>query len=98
MEHRLDNRIQAPLTITIHTDNGDSFQTRANNLSRGGVSVELEAGWGIAEKRLVMVEFMEEWLSTKIPALVIKTTEISASLMFLEHSPELHSFLTILNR
>lgn len=94
MEHRLDNRIQAPINVTIHTDNGDTLKTRANNLSRGGVCVETETAWGIKEKKLVLVEFREELLSAMIPALVLQTTEMTASLMFIEHSPELHSFLS----
>ena len=98
MEHRLDNRIQAPLNVTLHTDNGDTLQTRANNLSRGGVCVEVDTAWGIREKKLVLVEFMEEMLPTKIPALVIETTGITACLMFIEHSPELHSFLSHINK
>ena len=98
MEHRLDNRVQAPLNVTIHMDNGDTLQTRANNLSRGGVCVEVDTAWGIREKKLVLVEFMEETLPTKIPALVIETTGITACLMFIEHSPELHSFLSHINK
>jgi len=98
MEHRLDNRIQAPIHVTLHTDNGDALQTRANNLSRGGVCVEMEAAWGIQEKKMVLVEFMEEQLPTKIPALVIQTTGMTACLMFIEHSPELHTFLSQLNK
>jgi len=98
MEHRLDNRVQAPLNVTIHMDTGDTLQTRANNLSRGGVCVEVEAAWDIREKKLVLVEFMEEALPTKIPALVIETTGVKACLMFIEHSPELHSFLSQLNK
>ena len=98
MEHRLDNRVQAPLNVTIHMDNGDTLQTRANNLSRGGVCVEVDTAWGIREKKLVLVEFMEEMLPTKIPALVIETTGITACLMFIEHSPELHSFLSHINK
>ena len=98
MEHRLDNRIQAPLNVTLHTDNGDTLQTRANNLSRGGLCVEIETAWGIQEKKMVVVEFMEELLTTKIPALVIQTTGMTACLMFIEHSPELHGFLRQLNK
>jgi len=98
MEHRLDNRVQAPLSVTIHMDNGDALQTRANNLSRGGVCVEVDAAWDIREKKLVLVEFMEETLPAKIPALVIEATGIKACLMFIEHSPELHSFLSKLNK
>ena len=98
MEHRLDNRIQAPINVTIHTDKGSTFTTRANNLSRGGVSVEMETAWDIKEKNLVLVEFSEEQLSTKIPALVIQATGISASLMFIEYSHQLHSFLSYRNR
>jgi len=98
MEHRLDNRIQAPLNVTIHMDNGDTLQTRANNLSRGGMCVEVDAACDIREKKLVLVEFMEEALPTKIPALVIETTGISACLMFIENSTELHSFLSQLNK
>ena len=98
MEHRLDNRIQAPLNVTIHMDNGDTLQTRANNLSRGGMCVEVDAACDIREKKLVLVEFMEEALPTKIPALVIETTGMSACLMFIEHSTELHTFLSQLNK
>jgi hypothetical protein len=79
-------------------DNGDALQTRANNLSRGGVCVEVDAAWDIREKKLVLVEFMEETLPAKIPALVIEATGIKACLMFIEHSPELHSFLSKLNK
>jgi c-di-GMP-binding flagellar brake protein YcgR len=94
MEHRLDTRIEAPMEVTIHTDFGDTLQTRANNLSRGGMSIELATAGSLKEKKLVLVEFMEERLTTKIPALVIQTSGITASLMFIEHSPELHAFLS----
>ena len=94
MEHRLDTRVQAPIDVTLHTDRGDSVQTRANNLSRGGVCVEIENAWGLKENKLVLVEFMEERLPTKIPALVIQATRTTASLMFIEYSSELHAFLS----
>ena len=98
MEHRLDTRIQAPIDVIIHTDNGESLTTRANNLSRGGVCIEMDNARGLREKKLVLVEFMEERLVTKIPALIIEITGITASLMFIEHSPELHAFLSDRNR
>lgn len=98
MEHRLDTRIQAPIDVIIHTDNGESLPTRANNLSRGGVCIEIDNAQSLREKKLVLVEFMEERLVTKIPALIIETTGITASLMFIEHSPELHAFLSDRNR
>ena len=41
MEHRLDARVQAPIDVNLHTDNGDIVQTRAKNLSRGGMHVEI---------------------------------------------------------
>jgi c-di-GMP-binding flagellar brake protein YcgR len=97
MEHRLDSRIQAPINVIIQTGKRSTFKTRANNLSRGGMNVEMDTAWGIKEMRLVFIEFMEEWLSAKIPALVVQTTAISASLMFIEHSPEVHSFLSYRN-
>jgi len=97
MEHRLDNRIQAPIKVTIRTGKRSIFKTRVNNLSRGGMSVKMDAAWGIREKRLVFIEFMEKRLSIKIPALVVQTTAISASLMFIEHSSELQSFLSYRN-
>lgn len=93
MEHRQDNRIQAPINVTIHTDKGEKYKTRANNLSRGGACVEMETNWDIKEKKLVLIELTEDGISTKIPALVLQTSEMSASLMFIENSPELHSFL-----
>lgn len=98
MEHRLDTRIQAPINVIIHTDNGESLPTRANNLSRGGVCIDMNDARGLKEKKLVLVEFTGERLSAKIPALIIETTDITASLMFIEHSPELHAFLSDLNR
>ena len=97
MEHRLENRIQAPINVAIQTDKRRTFRTRANNLSRGGVNVAMDTAWGIKEKRLVFIEFMEEWLSARIPALVVQTTAVSASLMFIEQSPEVHSFLAYRN-
>jgi len=97
MEHRLDNRIQAPIKVTIQTGKRSIFKTRANNLSRGGVNVKMDIAWDIRKKRLVFVEFMEKRLSAKIPALVVQTTAISASLMFIEHSPEVQSFLSYRN-
>jgi hypothetical protein len=97
MEHRLDSRIQAPINVTIQTDRRRIFKTRANNLSRGGVNVKMDIAWGIREKKLVFIEFTEEQLSAKIPALVVQTTAKSASLMFIEHSPEVHSFLSYRN-
>ena len=98
MEHRLDTRVQAPIDVTLHTDKGDSVQTRANNLSRGGVCVDVENAWGLRENKLVLVEFMEEQLPTRIPALVVQTSGTTASLMFIEHSPELHAFLSSRHR
>lgn len=98
MEHRLDDRIQAQFDVTIHTDNGDVLKARANNLSRGGVCVETEGLWEIKERRLVLMEFTEDGLHTKIPALVLQSAGRSASLMFIEHSAELHSFLSQWNR
>ena len=94
MEHRLDARVQAPIDVNLHTDNGDIVQTRAKNLSRGGMHVEIEIAWGLKENKLVLVEFMEDQLPTKIPALVVQATGTTASLMFIEHSPELHDFLS----
>jgi c-di-GMP-binding flagellar brake protein YcgR len=98
MEHRLDYRIQTPVNVTIHTNRGDTYKTRANNLSRGGVRVEMESVWEIKENKLVLMEFTEEDLSAKIPALVLQIAGKTASLMFIEHSPELHSFLSHRNR
>ncbi|MEJ2553206.1 MAG: PilZ domain-containing protein [Gammaproteobacteria bacterium] len=98
MEHRLDDRIHAQFDVTIHTDNGDVLKARANNLSRGGVCVETEGLREIQENRLVLLEFAEDGLRAKIPALVLQTTGRSASLMFIEHSAELHSFLIQWNR
>ena len=98
MEHRLDGRIRAQFDVTIHTDNGDVHKARANNLSRGGVSVELDGLWEIQEKKLVLMEFTEDGLCTKIPAMVLQISGRSASLMFIEHSPELHTFLRQWNR
>lgn len=97
MEHRLDNRIQVPINVVIHINKRGTFKTRANNLSRGGVNVEMDTAWGIREKTLVSIEFMDEWLSAKIPALVLKTTLTSVSLMFIEPSNDLLSFLNYLN-
>jgi c-di-GMP-binding flagellar brake protein YcgR len=97
MEHRLDSRIRAPINVTIQTGKRSTFKTRANNLSRGGVSVAMDTAWDIREKRLVFIEFKEKRLSAKIPALVVQTTAKSASLMFIEHSPEVHSFLSYRN-
>jgi len=86
--------MQAPINVALHTDKGDILQTRANNLSRGGLCVEIELTWELQENKLVIVEFMEEWLFAKIPALVVQAGGTSASLMFIEHSPELHDFLS----
>lgn len=97
MEHRLDSRIQAPINVTIQIGKRSTFKMRANNFSRGGVNVEMDTAWDIKEKRPVFIEFMEERLSAKIPALVVQTTAISASLMFIEHSPEVYSFLNYRN-
>ena len=47
MEHRLDNRIQAPIKVTIQTGKRSIFKTRANNLSRGGVNVKMDIAWDI---------------------------------------------------
>ena len=98
MEHRLDTRVEAPIEVTLHTDRGNSVQTHANNLSRGGICVEIEYAWELKENKLVVVEFMEEQLPTRIPALVVETSGTTACLMFIEHSPELHAFLSSRHR
>ena len=93
MEHRLDTRFEMPIELAIHTGKRAAYATRANNLSRGGVNVETDRRWEIRKKKLVLIEFMDAGLSVKIPALVVQTSKISASLMFTEHSPDLQSFL-----
>jgi len=93
MEHRLDSRYEVPVHIAIHTERRDTFKTRANNLSTGGMNVEMDASWVIREKTLVTIEFIDEYFSAKIPALVLETTATSVSLMFTKATAELHSFL-----
>ena len=93
MEHRLENRVTEPIYVAIHTKQRDTYKTRIRNLSTGGVQVHIDTNWGIREKNVVLIEFMEELLSVKIPALVLWTSAISASLMFIERASELHSYL-----
>ena len=93
MEHRLDARFEMPIELAIHTGTRGTYATRANNLSRGGVNVETNRRWEIRKKGLVLIEFLDAGLSAKIPALVVQTSKISASLMFTEYSPALQSFL-----
>ena len=93
----MDNRVQAPINVTIHIDKCDTIKTRVNNISRGGMNVEMDAACGIRKKTLVSIEFLHEWFSAKIPALVLETMPTSVSLMFIEPSTELHSFLSHLS-
>jgi len=92
MEHRLDSRIEVPINVVI-CDTKARFNAQAKNLSRGGIYVETNAAGDLRKKSVVSIEFVEEWFSAKIPALVVETTAMSASLMFLSTSPELQSFL-----
>lgn len=93
MEHRLENRVTAPIHVAIHTAGRDTYKTRISNLSTGGAQVRIDTNWDIRNKNVVLIEFMEDLLSVKIPALVIWTSAISASLMFMERVSELHSYL-----
>ena len=33
MEHRLDNRVEVPIYVAIHTERHDRYKTRISNLS-----------------------------------------------------------------
>lgn len=94
MEHRLDNRVEVPVYVGIDTERHGIFKARANNISTGGMSVEMDASWGIRKNTLVTIEFIDELFSAKIPAFVLETTATSVSLMFVKPSAELHSFLS----
>ena len=93
MEHRLETRVAAPIYVAIHTAHHDTYKTRVCNICTGGAQVHIDTNWDIKEKKLVLIEFMEELLTMKIPALVLWTSAISASLMFTERVYELHSYL-----
>ena len=93
MEHRLESRVTAPIHVAIHTVQRDTYKTRICNLCTGGAKVYIDTTWDIRKKNVVLIEFMEDLLSVKIPALVIWTSAKSASLMFIERVSELHSFL-----
>ena len=93
MEHRLDSRVEVPIDVMIHTAGHDTYKTRISNLSTGGVQVFIDTNWDIKNKNMVLIEFMEEFLPVKIPALVIWTSAISASLMFIERVSEFNSYL-----
>ena len=97
MEHRLDNRVEVPIYVAIHTERHDTYKTRISNLSTGGAQVQVDSDWDIRDKNVVLIEFMEELLSVKIPALVVWTSAITASLMFIERVSELHSYLRYYN-
>jgi hypothetical protein len=92
MEHRWDTRFRTPVKITVHTDWGTPLRSLAHNLSRGGVFLEMKEP-GNLRQAVVRVEFNEEQLSETIPALVLRCTKNAAALMFITHSPQLHSFL-----
>ena len=93
MEHRLDNRFEVPIDVAIYTAQRGIYNTCISNLSTGGAQVLINASWDIRNKNLVLIEFMEKLLSVKIPALVMWTSEITASLMFIERVSELHLYL-----
>lgn len=93
MEHRLESRVTTPINVAIHTAQCDTYKTRICNLSTGGAQVHIDANWDIREKNVVLIEFLEDLLSVKIPALVVWTSAISASLTFIERASELHSYL-----
>ncbi|MEJ2566714.1 MAG: PilZ domain-containing protein [Gammaproteobacteria bacterium] len=93
MEHRLEDRVTAPICVAIHTTQRDTYKTRVRNLSTGGAQVHIDSTWDIRKINVVLIEFMEELISVKIPALVIWTSAMSASLMFIERVSELHAYL-----
>lgn len=95
MEHRLEDRVVAPIDVAIHTIQHETYETRLCNLSMGGAQIQIDPSWEIRNKNLVVIEFMEKVLSVKIPALVIWTSTISASLMFMERFSELNSYLRL---
>lgn len=92
MEHRLDERVRAPLNVTVHTDWGISFRSLAHNLSRGGVYVEMKEP-GNLKKTIVNVEFNDDQFSTIVPALVLRCSEKAAALMFITPLPQVKFFL-----
>ena len=98
MEHRLDNRVEIPIYVAIHTEHLDTYKARISNISTGGAQVQIDSNWDIRKKNVVLIEFMEELLSVKIPALVMWISAISASLMFIEHVSDLRSYLRYHNQ
>ena len=96
MEHRWDVRIAVPVSVVIHTDDGESVMSTTQNISRGGMVIEAEQLEALEDKKVVWVEFMDEDIIAKVPSYVLRCTEHTADLMFITHPEALHSYLNSL--
>jgi len=95
-EHRWDTRIQTPVKLVVHTDDGRSLMSIARNISRSGVVIETEQLRAIENNKVVWMEFMEEDSIAKVPSYVLRCADRTAALMFITHPLALHTYLDFL--
>ena len=98
VEHRWDVRIAAPVSVIIHTDDGEALMSTTQNISRGGMVIEADEIGDLGDKKVVWVEFMDEEVIAKVPSYVLRSTKNTAALMFITHPEALHTYLNSLLR
>jgi hypothetical protein len=96
MEHRWDVRIAVPVSVVVHTDDGELLMSTTQNISRGGMVIEAEELKTLVDKKVVWVEFMDDDIVAKVPSYVLRCTEGTAALMFITHPESLHAYLNSL--
>jgi hypothetical protein len=98
MEHRYHARVEATVSVIMHTYNGMSVTSLIHNISYSGFLVEVDASNdaernSIEKSKIVWVEFAEDEFSSTLPALVIRRSDNTIGLMFMAHTPALRPFL-----
>jgi len=96
MEHRLDTRIQAPMNVVVHTNDGTFLRGLTRNISHGGAVIETDKLSAIDKKKVVRVEFIEDEIAAKVPSYVMRCSEEAAVVMFITLPPALQSYLDYL--
>ena len=96
MEHRRDIRIQTPVKLVVHADDGTTQSGLTRNISRGGAVIVAERLKTIENKKIVWVEFIEGEVIVKVPAYVLRCTERTAAVMFITHPRAFQFYLNYL--
>lgn len=85
-----------PVSVVIHTDDGEALMSTTQNISRGGMVIESEDLAALEDKKVVWVEFMDEDVIAKVPSYVLRCSGNTVALMFITHPEALHTYLNSL--